>query len=115
MVSRTRIQAALPVVAGISRFENAIDDTLIDGNQLMASLLRARQDARLAAEVGHEALEHIFVAYSGVFHARRSAVQGHQALEDLRKRLNLPEMGDGGKLPSDPMGQLMSEAVSVPA
>jgi hypothetical protein len=90
--------------------EDAVDNTLALMGDLIAAMPRARLQARVAAGVGQEAVDHVLEAASALAGARRSLVAAHGALNDAKDQIGLRRVtmvGGGDKSDVEgPRGQL---------
>ena len=103
-----RIRAAIgrEVADQINHYETAIDHALATGGRLLDRLIQARIEARVAASVGHAAIEKLLTSISRLVEARTAGIAQHDCLEQTRTQLNVPKIAGGHKVPdlSDPGG-----------
>ena len=76
--------------------ERAIDDAISTVAKLTAFLPEARQEARLAAAIGHGTLVTILKAQKRMIQARQAMLDTHAGLDATRAALRLPETAFGG-------------------
>ncbi|PVM90829.1 hypothetical protein DDF62_08440 [Caulobacter radicis] len=69
--------------------EEAVDNTLAAMGELIAAMPRARLQARVAAGVGQQAVDHVMEAASGLADVRRSLIAAHGALADAKDQIGL--------------------------
>ncbi|GEM_PF-1032201 len=85
--------------------EEAVDNTLAAMGELIAAMPRARLEARVAAGVGQQAVDHVMEAASGLADVRRSLIAAHGALADAKDQIGLRRVtlvGGGDKSDTDP-------------
>ena len=111
---KTRIETGRQVAAHLNEFEMLLDQALAKGAEFLATLPAARVQARLAAQVGQDAIEQFVASVSRVSEARRSVVEGHRCLEQTRLQLNLPVYAGGDKIPlPEPGGALEQQETAL--
>ena len=93
---KRRLAAAKRLEAHLFAAERAIDDALSAVARLNAFMPEARQDARVAAAFGHEAIVGGVAALGSVIDARSIIVGVHAELDKLRSSLDLPALAFGG-------------------
>ena len=87
-----------------------MDQTLAKGATLAGMLPMARLDAKVAASVGQDAMELMFIALNRMTEARRAIVDGHKCLNDTRLALRVPVTAGGGfEDCPDPGGMLVEQ------
>lgn len=91
-----RLNAAQQVNDQLIITERAIDIAIAEAANLAACMPRARVEANLAAEVGHEAIERSAEAVSALIAARRQIVAAHQELYAVQGRIGLATYAIGG-------------------
>ena len=84
------------VVSELFPAEEATDIAIARTALLLKAMVEARQAANLAAEVGHDAIAHNISALVGLGEARRSIVQAHIELSQVKTRIGLGAVALGG-------------------
>jgi hypothetical protein len=69
--------------------ENAVDAALAEATELMADMLRARQDLNLSATVGDAAVAKLIEAISAMGEARSAMVAAHSQLAETKLRVGI--------------------------
>ncbi len=69
--------------------ENSIDGALVEANELMADMLRARRDLDLSATLGDAAVAKVVNAIAALGEARSAMVAAHVELEDTKLRMGI--------------------------
>ena len=69
--------------------ENAVDAALAEATELMADMLRARQDLGLSAMVGDAAATKLIEAISALGQARTCMVAAHAQLAETKLRVGI--------------------------
>ena len=85
----TKIEIAKDVAARLFAVEDAIDGSLKQAARLIGTMVDARRDLKLAAEVGQGALARTAATISALTEARSEIINTHQALAETRDRLGL--------------------------
>ncbi len=100
---KTRNIAAQGIADRLFAMERAIDAAIASGGELAMYMPQARLEARVAAEVGQEALAHATGAIMTLVQARGQIVAAHKELANVRSQLGLRELavGGGGDKPGD--------------
>lgn len=80
--------------------ENAIDGAIGQASTLMADMMTARQELKLSAGVGDEAVGKVIDAMKALSEARQAMIAAHQGLEEVRQRTGIRIKMDGLKLPT---------------
>jgi hypothetical protein len=88
--------AANMVAKTLFATETAIDSALSQAAQFVGTMPMARQDARLSAVVGQEAMDHAVKAVAALNDARRAVVAAHNALFDVQGQIGLGAVNFGG-------------------
>jgi hypothetical protein len=102
-----RMKAARTVAADLQGFEKALDEALTLGSLLQATMIKSRLEAKLAAEVGQEALESVAKTLTLMVDARRQIVAAHGGLKQVAGDIGVPTVGYGDALkPPQPTGSL---------
>lgn len=99
---KRRYEAAERVATRLFEAEAAIDDAIARVSQLTASIPQARQDARLSAIVGQDALESAIAVLPALAQARQQIVDTHAKLDDAKSQIGLGPVSfgsSGGKPP----------------
>ena len=109
----TRNQVAQRVATSLRNLEDTIDHACAAAGDHFATLSRARKEARLAAEMGHEALEKMVGAMRDLIAVRRTTLEQHSALEACRVQLRLTVTSDGDKAKLPPPGGLLVADESI--
>lgn len=94
-MSKARRDAAFAVADQLFATENAIDSALTTAAQFVGTMPVARQQARLSAIVGQEALDHAVAAMAALNEARRAIVAAHQALSGVQGQIGLGAVAFG--------------------
>jgi hypothetical protein len=94
-MSKQRKDAAFAVAHQLFATETAIDSALSTAAQFVGLMPSARQDARLSAIVGQEAMDHAVSAMAALNDARRAIVAAHQALSDVQGQIGLGALNFG--------------------
>jgi flagellin-like hook-associated protein FlgL len=105
---KTRIETVQAVIDLLGTAEAGIDDAFSKTAELNAFLPRARLNAQLAPETGHDALEHAAEAIQHLLHARAAMVAAHKALAGVKTDLGLDTVNFGG------LGGKPSKACTAP-
>jgi hypothetical protein len=69
--------------------ENAIDASMTETSALIASLMEARREMGLSAVFGDEAVQKVTEALAAVSAARKSVVEAHNELAELKLRAGI--------------------------
>lgn len=69
--------------------ENAVDTAIIEATKLMGGLIEARQEMRLSAVVGDDAVTKLAVALSALTEARKAVVEAHNELAEVKLRVGI--------------------------
>jgi len=69
--------------------ENAVDTAIIEASKLMGGLIEARQEMRLSAVVGDDAVVKLAAALSALSEARKAVVEAHNELADVKLRVGI--------------------------
>jgi len=95
-MSKQRREAAQSVAQALFATETAIDSALAKASQFVGVMPMARQDARLSAVVGQEAMDYAVSALSALNEARRAVVSAHNALSAVQGQIGLGALNFGG-------------------
>jgi hypothetical protein len=90
-----QIKSAARIARHIQQTEKKMDETILEANALVSALIEARFEGRLAAEVGHEALDDIVRGLKAMTEARGAIASGHGALAKVAKDLSIEWRMDG--------------------
>lgn len=101
MMNNRRTGAA-KVAAKLFSSEDAIDAAIATTADLAATMVGVRQDVRLSAVKGQDALEAVIASCSALVQARRSMVEGHHALAVVQHDLGLGAVAFGGFVDKGP-------------
>ena len=69
--------------------ENAVDTAIVEATKLMGGLIEARQEMRLSAVVGDDAVSKLAVALSALTEARKAVVEAHNELAEVKLRVGI--------------------------
>lgn len=92
---KKRHNAAQIVADHLIAAELAIDEAIARTAALNAAMPEARREAALAAEVGHEALEHSSASFQRLVEARSMIVKAHSDLAATRDQIGLRTVSFG--------------------
>lgn len=92
---RHRREVATQVAETLFEAEGALDAALAKVAGLMGAMPLARQEARVAATVGQNAIDHVAAAITALSAARREMVAAHEALLDVQGRIGLGAVNFG--------------------
>jgi hypothetical protein len=95
-MSKARKDAAFTVAEQLFATETAIDTALTTAAQFVGTMPVARQQARLSAIVGQEAMDHGMAAMAALNDARRAIVAAHRALSTVQGQIGLGALAFGG-------------------
>ena len=103
-----RLSAAMIVAEKLKSLEEALDDALISAAELTAAMPAARRTAKLSPVVGQAAISSSGDVLGAIHQARKSLVEMHQHLADVRNNIGLtPRMtGDLWKLAEPKTGSV---------
>ena len=87
--------------------ERALDAAMIEANQLISSMLKARQEMNLGATVGSTELAKVAEAQAGLEAARAALATAHHGLDELRLRVGIRTSMTGAYKPQQ--GRLTEE------
>ncbi len=104
-MSKQRREAANMVAQTLFATETAIDGALAKAAQFVGTMPVARQDARLSAVVGQEAMDHAVNALAALNEARRAVVAAHNALFEVQGQIGLGAVNFGGLVDKPPYEQ----------
>ncbi|WP_292035629.1 MULTISPECIES: hypothetical protein [unclassified Brevundimonas] len=79
----TNIRMGARVARNLQTTEHAVDAAMVATSCLIQTMLEARADARLAAEVGQVALSEMVSSLSQLNDVRQAVVAGHRALAEV--------------------------------
>jgi hypothetical protein len=105
----SKIAAGRKVAKNIRLGEDAIDGSLIQNANLLASMLEGRLEMGATAEVGHDAVMSIAAGLTALAQARNHIVTGHKQIADARDDLGFSPHAFGctiGKIPPAVIGGL---------
>lgn len=92
---RLRREVATRVAESLYETEAALDAALAKASSFLGMMPMARQDARLSACTGQEAIDHAAAAIARLSEARRELVEAHRALAEVQKSMGLGEVAFG--------------------
>lgn len=92
---RIRREIAAQVTVSLHETENAVDAALARASEFLAMLPQARQDARVSASMGHDAVVRVAAAITALTEARAELVAAHEVLADVQRQLGLGETAYG--------------------
>lgn len=92
---RLRREVAARVAETLYETEEALDAALTKATGFLGMMPVARQDARLSACTGQEAIERAAAAVAAIAQARRELVAAHKALFEVQKSIGLGEVAFG--------------------
>lgn len=107
----TRKQVAQAVAERLWATETAIDNALAEAAALAGFMPLARMDAKLAAEVGHQAIAFVAGAVNMLIEARARVIDAHSELADTQKKLGIQHVvatGDWGEKAGDKQGLVLA-------
>jgi hypothetical protein len=101
---KERRMVAEQIASALFEAEAAIDAAISKTAQLTGVMPALRQQARLSALVGQDALEHATHAITALAEARRSIVETHKGLSVAQEQVGLGAVafGDPGDKPGIP-------------
>ena len=97
-----RIDIVRGVAARLFEVEDAIDGSLKQASRLIADMVDARRDLRLAAVVGQDAFARTAATISALAEARGEIIGAHDALAETRDRMGMRTVGLGALDKPDP-------------
>ncbi len=113
-----RIDIAKGVAARLFEVEDAIDGSLKQASRLIADMVDARRDLRLAAVVGQAAFARTAATICALAEARGEIVGAHDALAETRDRMGMRTVGLGALDKPDPPSEngtfLQAESLAEP-
>ena len=89
--------------------EKAIDAALAESSNLMAEMMGAREELRMAATVGDEAVAKVAEAVAALAQARRAVVVSHRELEQVKLRVGIRTRMIGEHQKDESKASLVSE------
>ena len=92
---KERMAAAQSVAERLFALEKALDDTIALGSDLSSRIVTARQEARLSAVFGQDAIDGVVRTLSALAGARRELVGTHHDLKSWADDIGLREVGWG--------------------
>ena len=92
---KERMEAAQSVADSLFAFEKALDDALALGSGLSARIVLARQEARLSAVFGQDAIDGVVRTLTAIAGARRELVGTHHHLKSWANDIGLREVAWG--------------------
>ncbi|WP_448582990.1 hypothetical protein [Thermaurantiacus sp.] len=110
---RLRREVAARVAESLYETEQALDAALTKASGLLGLMPIARQDARLSACTGQDAIDHAAAAIARLSEARRELVEAHKALSEVQKSIGLAEVAFGSFIdkPDWPQKKAMLQVV----
>lgn len=99
---RHRREVAQTVATALFESEAAIDSALATTAAFLGRMPQARQEARLAARVGQDAIDHATQALAALAEARRQIVAAHEALADVQGQIGLGAINYGPLIDKPP-------------
>ncbi len=92
---RLRREVAARVAESLYETEAALDAALTRASAFLSIMPVARQDARLSACTGQDAIDHAAAAIARLSEARRELVEAHKALFEVQKSMGIGEVAFG--------------------
>lgn len=103
----TNIRTGARIARRLQEAEHAVDHAMIATSALIQSMLEGRLEVGVAAQSGHEALDHVVDSLGRLQGVRGAVIAGHDALRDLAEAAHIPWRMDGTLEPKvKPTGQL---------
>lgn len=99
---RHRREVATKVAESLYATETAVDEALAQAAQFMGMMPLARQEARVSAIVGQDAIDHVMQALAALATARREMVAAHHALSEVQGQIGLGAVNFGGLIDKPP-------------
>jgi hypothetical protein len=94
-----RLSAAKKVATSLFEAEDEIDQAITRTSGLMIKILQARQEAKLPAIIGQEAIEAVGAAVASLVQSRREILQAHAGLDVAREQIGVPTRAWGDVFP----------------
>ena len=69
--------------------EDAVDKAIVQASQLMGGILEARQELRVSAVVGDDAVSKVAAAVAALAEARKAVVEAHNELAEVKLRVGI--------------------------
>jgi hypothetical protein len=69
--------------------EDAVDTAIVEASKLMGGLVEARQEMRISAVVGTDAVAKVAAALSALAEARAAVVEAHNELAEVKLRVGI--------------------------
>jgi hypothetical protein len=69
--------------------ETAVDTAIVEASKLMGGLVEARQEMRLSAVVGDDAVAKVAAALAALAEARKAVVEAHHELAEVKLRVGI--------------------------
>ena len=104
---KERMAAAQSVADRLFALEKALDDAIALGSDLSSRIVTARQEARLSAVYGQDAIDGVVRTLSALAGARRELVGTHHELKNWADDIGLKQVG-WGDLVKPPAAELPS-------
>jgi hypothetical protein len=98
-----RIEVAKAVAGHLLATEEAIDSALVSAAGLAGYMPQARQQARLSAAAGQQALEQVVASIAMLSEARRKIVEAHKSLAETGAQARVPPLNFGGFIDKGPL------------
>lgn len=105
---KSRLAAAQSVADRLFAFEKALDDAFALGSDLSGRIVLARQEAKLSAVLGQDAIDGVVRTLTALAGARRELVETHRHLKDWADDIGFRQVGWGDLL-KPPAAELASE------
>ena len=93
---KNRIRAAKDITEKLTALEAAIDDALACASDLTISVVTARQETKVSAVVGQDAIGLTGEAIKSLHDARAQMVDAHNAFAVARDQMGLRTFASGG-------------------
>ena len=90
-----KVFVAKRVAVRLRTAEHSIDAAMVEASEVVAELIRARKELRLAANVGDVAIAKATAAMAALAEARTAMVASHAELADVQSRLGIRTRMDG--------------------
>lgn len=84
----------------LALYERLLDQAFAAGCSILAALPEARLEANLALGADGGAIDHLGAAVEQIRSARRHTLEGHRSLAAVQRKLGLPAVSIGDKLPA---------------
>ncbi|QMW23482.1 hypothetical protein [Sandaracinobacteroides saxicola] len=101
-MSKQRKDAGFKVATALFETEKAIDGALAAAATMVGIMPAARQEARLAATIGQEAIDRAIDTVTALGEARRAIIAAHDALARVQAQVGLQEVNFGALVDKPP-------------